>query len=481
MTPPSCPRAGLYARQSAGNQASVAEQDRTNTAACEREGWDVVARYSDLVSAARFSKKRRSGWDQLVADVVAGKLDIVVLRDPSRGDRTVATWADFVEQCRARGILIHATAHRRTYDPRLPRDWKSLLEDGVEAGHSSEEKSRLVCGGITQAAMDGKPHGGSGYGYTRNYNKHDRKVFNEMPNDNAPVVREIIERCAREEPLRHIINDLNARGVPSPKGGLWTSRVVKTIATHPRYIGKRRHQGELHPASWAAIVDEDVFNRAVAVLTAPNRKGSAPASKKYLLSYLLAAPCKGLLNAQPPEPSRPARYRCNEDGCTSIRAEDLDTFITDVILERLALPDARGFFAPPTEESEAAHSEVARLKKRLDEARESFYSDDGISLTAFAGLERELTPKVAKAQQRVADLATCAAGLELLGTGKFTVQVGRPRWEELPLAGKRSVVKALFDKIEIGPAERVLTRWSTEAERLEAVTERTAIAWKTAP
>lgn len=478
MTPPSRPRAGLYARQSAGNEFSVAEQDKANTAACRREGWDVAGRYSDLVSASRHTKKKRSDWDRLVADVVAGTIDIVVMRNPSRGDRKLVTWAAFIEQCRERGVLIHAYAHRRTYDPRIANDRKNLLSDGVEADHSSEEKSELVRSGIAEAAANGKQHGGSGYGFTRHYDKHNRKVFTEVPNDDVPVVREIIERCAREEPLRHIINDLNARGIPSPKGGQWTSRVVKAIAMHPRYVGKRLHQGELHTAEWAAIVDEDVFNRAVGVLTAPNRRGSAPASKKYLLSYLTSAPCGGLLNAQPELKHRPARYRCNEDGCTSIRAEDLDLFITDIILERLALPDARGFFAPPTEKSVAAHNEVTRLKKRLDEARESFYSDNGISLVAFTGLERELIPKLAKAQQHVAELATCAAGLELLGTGRFTVQVGRPRWNALPLAGKRSIARAMFGAIEIGPAERTLTRWSSLGDRLDAVEARTAITWR---
>ena len=124
-------RAGLYGRQSAGNAASVADQHRANEKACATHDWDEAARYSDLVSASRFGKKVRDDWAKLGADVAADKLDIVVMWDLSRGDRTVASWAAFVDLCRERGVLIHATAHGRTYDPRVPRDWRTLMDDGV--------------------------------------------------------------------------------------------------------------------------------------------------------------------------------------------------------------------------------------------------------------------------------------------------------------------------------------------------------------
>lgn len=474
-------RAGLYGRQSAGNAASVADQHRANEKACATHDWEEVARYSDLVSASRFGKKARDDWPKLGEDVAAGKLDVVVMWDLSRGDLTVASWAAFVDLCRDRGVLIHATAHGRTYDPRVPRDWRTLMDDGVEAGYDSEQKSLVVRRGMAGAALAGKPHGGAAYGYTRHYDPHDRKVYVDVPDDRAPIVREIIERCAREEPLKHIVQDLNARGIPSAKGGLWTSRVVKQFATHPRYIGLRSHHGELHQGNWEKIVDEDVFHRAVAVLTAPDRKAAAPAAKKYFLSYLTSAPCGGWLNTQPESKHRPARYRCNDDGCISIRAEDLDEVAKQIILKRLARSDARGLFMPPDNEASAAQAEVARLQKRLDEARASFAAPDGISATALAALEHAVQPRLDTAVRRVAELTTCAAGLELLGTGRFTVQVGEPRWEALPLAGRRSVVKTLFEKIEVGPATRRLTRWTSREERLLAAVERTDFQWRKKP
>ncbi|ONI85699.1 hypothetical protein ALI22I_28475 [Saccharothrix sp. ALI-22-I] len=471
--------AGSYGRQSAGNASPVVDQHRVNEAACGEHGWETVERYSDYVSASRFGKKKRSDWGKLVADVKAGRLDVVVMWDLSRGDRTVSSWAEFVDLCRERGVLIHATAHSRTYDARVPRDWRTLMDDGVEAGFDSEQKSLVVRRGIAGAALAGKSHGRPGYGYTRRYDQTDRRLYVDVPDERADIAREIITRCAAEEPLKHIVEDLNSRFL-GPKGKPWSSVAVKTIATHPRYIGMRRHNGELFPANWKPIIDEATFHRAVAVLTAPDRKRSAPASMKHFLSYIASAPCGLPLNVAPEGKQRPARYRCFHDTCVSVRVDDLDDIVTDVILKRLSRPDARGLFVPPDGEASEAQAEVSRLQARLDEARASFASPNGISAVALAALEHAVQPQLEAAQRRVAELTTCAAGLELLGDGRFTVDVGAPRWEALSLAGRRSIAKTLFERIELGPSDRRLTRWDSREDRLLAAVERTTFDWRVA-
>lgn len=472
-------RAGNYGRQSAGNALSVADQHRTNHAECEVHGWDEVRRYSDLVSASRFSTKRRDDWEQLMIDVEANQLDIVVMWDTARGDRKIATWAGFIDKCRDVGVLIHATSHKRTYDPRVPRDWRVLIDDGVEAAYDSEAKSLAVLRGVKAAAEAGKPHGLPGYGFKRIYDQHNRKIYRDVADaETLGVVMEIFHRCAQEEPITHICADLNARKIPSPKGGQWTIRVLKTIATHPRYVGIRVYGGESYKREGEPLVPEDLFNKSVAVLTAPDRRKAPPGKKKYLLTYLATAPCGYGLNADPGARSRPPRYRCNECGCTTIRMDSLDEVIIDMVLGRLANEDVRALFLPPGNEVIHAEREIERLQARLDEARESFASPDGISATALAQLERSIQPQLLSTKEKLSKLSICAAGLELLGDGEFTAEVGRPRWDALPLAGKRSVVKALTSKIELGPAVKRLTRWSSDEERMWVAMERTTVEWR---
>ncbi len=471
-------RAGNYGRQSAGNALSVADQHRNNAAQCELHGWDEVRRYSDLVSASRFGTKPRDEWKQLTDDVVAGRVDIIVMWDTSRGDRKVATWAAFVDQCRDAGVLLHATSHRRTYDPRIPRDWRVLMDDGVEAAYDSEAKSLAVNRGIEGAAQAGKPHGSPGYGLQRIYDQHNRKLFRDIPDENAPIVREIFTRCAREDPITRISADLNARGIPSPQGSRWQPRVIKWIATHPRYIAVRVYNNEAYEGNWEPLVDQELFNKSVAVLTSPDRRKAPPGKKKYLLSYIVRSHCGVVVNIDRGSAKRPPRYRCHECGCTTILMETLDELVTDMVLHRLASDDARALFLPPGHEVAAAEREAEHLRARLEEARESFAKPDGISAIALAQLERSIQPQLEAVNERLASLTVCAAGLELLGGGQFTVDVGRPRWDALPLAGKRSVIRALIDKIEIGPTTRRLTRWSTDEERLWVAKERTAVVWR---
>ena len=54
----------------------------------------IADRYADPgLSASRFATKDRPEYKRLLADVEAGKLDVVVLWESSRGGRELAAWA----------------------------------------------------------------------------------------------------------------------------------------------------------------------------------------------------------------------------------------------------------------------------------------------------------------------------------------------------------------------------------------------------
>ncbi|MQA27708.1 MAG: recombinase family protein, partial [Micromonosporaceae bacterium] len=88
-------RAGIYARVSKDKRKrqrgrSVGEQETEARAACERRRWTVAEIYKDEDrSASRFAKKERPDWERLLADLDAGQLDVLVIWEPSRGDRTL--------------------------------------------------------------------------------------------------------------------------------------------------------------------------------------------------------------------------------------------------------------------------------------------------------------------------------------------------------------------------------------------------------
>jgi site-specific DNA recombinase len=79
-------------------------------------GWQIAAEYEDAVSTSRFARKQREDWPRLLADIEAGRLDVVVLWESSRGSRRAAEWMAFLDLCRDRQVRIHVTSHGRTYD-----------------------------------------------------------------------------------------------------------------------------------------------------------------------------------------------------------------------------------------------------------------------------------------------------------------------------------------------------------------------------
>lgn len=466
-------RAAVYGRESKDKTKSVDDQVRENLAACERLGWSVVDTFTDGVSASRFSRaKTRPGWAQLAAAVDAGRVDVIVVWEPSRGDRDLETWVAFVAKCRTRGVKIHATSHQSTYDPGNLRQWRTLVEDGLDAAYESEKLSSRVLKGVNGAAAAGKAHGAAQYGYTRVYDQHDRKVFTQHPDEHAPVVAEIFERVGKSDPIIAVARDLDARGIPSPAGGSWRRQTIRAMVRNPAYAGYRGHNGERHRADWAPIVTDRVWRDANRVLDAPGRRTAKPGQQTWLLSYLATSTCGALLHGVPSREGRRPRYQCHADGCVSIGRDELDELVTRVMVGRLARADVRELFAADDTESRQADAEAAALTGQLDGWRESAIRGE-TSPASLAKIEAGLTERIRAAQRR-ARASMPASLAELVDAERELV---RPAWERLPLAARREII-ALFAAVTVGPASALLTRWSTDADRRRAAVGRVRIEWR---
>lgn len=474
-------RAGVYGRQSHGKQVSVEDQLREGQAVCDREGWDAV-RFTDRVSASRFGTRERGGWAELIADVDAGSLDVVVLWDSSRGDRTPTTWTAFLESCRQHEVEIYVIRDRHLYRLDVPRDWKTLHDSGTDAAYESEIRSVDVKRGVAGAVLAGKAHGPAPWAFTRIYDRHDRRIFTQVPNDDAPVARAIIERIARQHPIVHLVAELNEAEVPAPGGGEWTRNGLRNVATNPAYAGLRSHNGKLYPGNWKGVVPEATWRDAQAVLADPSRKTTRPGRYRWLLSYLATSPCTGHLNGRPArEPRKRSYYRCVVDGCTTAGVVELDAYIERLVLARLARPDVRDALTPDDDAASAARAEVARVRAELDDlATQLELGPDrgGISASLAARAEPGISARLARAEQQMVTTARNGAVLALLGEGEVTEAILRPRWGLLGVASRRAVISAVISEIVVRPAVAQVPRGSSEEDRLRLVAERTAVSWR---
>lgn len=454
-------RAGVYGRQSAAKRKSITEQLDAGAETVEAEGWNLVGSYSDGTSASRYARKPRGGWARVLEDIEARRLDVLVLWESSRGDRTPETWFTFLSSCRSNGVRVHVITHERTYNLANARDWKSLAEEGVSNAYESELLSIRTRRGVAASAKSGRPPMGRAvYGYRRTYDPRSGKLVGQEPDsDTAPIARSIIEQVARSVPISVIVRDLNDRGVPAPYGVRWYRQRIRDVALNPAYAGMRKHKDKTYPGEWAPIISEATYYAAVRVLTEPTRLAQArPGRQKHLLTYLATCPAG--------EPIRAARsfYKCHS-GHVSIRREPVDALVTDLVLGRLAMPDIydrmRRAGESADKEISDARNKAAALRARLDEFRRSAIRGETTPAT-LAMVEAELAAQIEAEEARAASAALPVALREFAGPPEDI----RERWEAAPLAARRTVIRTLM-RIEIIPTrnayvpahQRVKVEW----------------------
>jgi site-specific DNA recombinase len=460
-------RAGLYERVSTGVQdsaesRSVDQQNRAGTEACAEHGWTVAGRYPDPgLSASRFARRGRPEWSRLVADIEAGRLDIVVVWASNRGGRELEEWARFLNACRRTATRLFVASEKRLYDLAIARDWKSLAEDGIDSAYDSEKISLASRRGTAGSAERGDPHGRVPYGYTRRY-EHDprahkgRRIFQEPDPNESVIVREIIERISRDEAVSAILRDLAERGVTTRAGGRWSrSSLTRLVLGGTVYIAKRRHNGSpLLDGNWPALVDDETFWRAHAVLSDPARKprggGIRPGRARWLLSYVASCGvCDGPLSMRhlPRSAGQTAYYRCIRKGCVSAPVEFLDSLATYAVIRFCSeSPLFEMLTRGDDKEARAAKDEAQAERDRLA-GFEAQAIDGRMSAESFARIARGIERRIATLEARARELSSPPALRELVSseaTGEERFNDILARWRDMPVSARRSVVTSIF-------------------------------------
>jgi site-specific DNA recombinase len=438
-------RAALYGRVSLDKQSgqSVAQQQAESEAACKANGWTLAGIYEDNdVSASRFTTKQRPGWANLEADLDAGKFDVLVLWEPSRGSRELVVWATLLAACRRHKILVHVTSHHYTYDMANSRDWKTLAEEGVSSAYASEETSKRVLRSMAAGAVAGRPHGRTPYGYVRRYDPATKELIaQEADPQTAPVVRDIFRRLAAAEPVSVVTKGLNDRGVLPPMAKKWNRQNVRKLALNHTYIGQRDYRGEVRKGNWPALVPEEDWYAARQILTAPGRTTTKPRPGlyKYLLSYIArCGTCDEPLTAMQ-RTIKPAYYFC-PNSHVSCGVIWLDSAIEPLILARLNNPELMARLSGGDDDKAVveARTEAAALKERLDGFRDAAAAGE-LTPASLAHVEARLLTDIKAAEKKAASAATPSVLRGLTGTDDIAA-----RWEQLSIAGRRRVVARLM-------------------------------------
>lgn len=442
------------------------------------------------ISASRYSKEERPDWERLQKVLETEPVDVLIMYETSRAWRKLYEWAALVELCADSKVLIHITADGRTYDPNEDSDWSALMEGGFDSEKESRKIRKRVKRAIDANKSQGKPHGRPPYGYETRIDPEDlkKKIRVRIP-EQAKIVKEIITRVAKSIPIASIVKDLNERGIviPSVARGakpnkrskdvvLWSPPMIRWICNNIAYIGKVEFEGKLIDATWPPIVDdedfEEIFWKANNLLKDPERKTTIPARNKYLLSALGdCGECNATLRRR--GGSDLESYTCLDKGCVTMRMEWVDTFISELVCNKLAEKDVMAqIFARDDKhlyaEQEALNAELqvaldARAKREL--SLRAYMQEEKIILARLEEIQRLIKP--AMIPKTVEDLTKDAQG---------NLKTIRSRWAKLEIPAKKDVIRTLFESIKIMKSSTT-KKVRTDEQIEESLRERVKIKW----
>lgn len=432
----------LYARISedrSGLAAGVGRQVDDARRLADRRGWAIAEEYVDNDISA-LTGQTRPRYAAMMTAVAAGDVERIVVYQTSRLWRNRRERAEGIEALREHRIQVAATkGPELDMSTASGRAMAGLL--GEFDTMESEIKAERVQRAALARAIAGGNHGGRrAYGYTPDGR-------NLVPAEVVEVVG-IFETFVAGGRLGPIVRDLNARGIVTVTGRPWTTAVIRDMLRNSRYAGLSSYHGEVvGTGQWPAIVSEETWRLAVAILRRPDRKTTTGNRASYLLSGLARCDvCAGPITSGGRRSNGAGgyrwTYRCR--GCMHVtrRRDWVDEYVTRLIVARLSRDDASELLVDAdAPDYDALAAETRTLDARLEEIA-AMLGDGEITRAqarTASGRVRERLVAIGRAQEHTSR-APALAGL----VGADDV---RAAWDAAGLDRQRAVVGALVDVV----------------------------------
>ena len=329
-----CRRVAAYARVSTDSEEQLtsyeAQVDHYTKYIQSREDWVFVGIYTDEGISATNTRKR-DGFNKMVSDAVAGKIDLIVTKSVSRFARNTVDSLTTVRKLKDKNVEVYFEKENiYTFDGKgelLITIMSSLAQE------ESRSISENVTWGVRKRMADGRVY--LPYKHFLGYRKGEDGLP-EVVEEEAAIVRRIFRQFMEGKTPSMIAKLLQVDGILSPGGSqVWQVATVRSILTNEKYKGdallqkrytvdfltkeRKLNHGEVpqyyvqnsHPA----IIDPDDFDAAQAEIarrkeiSRPNTCGSVFSSK------IICGDCGGYYGPKVWNSNRPNRkiiWRCND-------------------------------------------------------------------------------------------------------------------------------------------------------------------------
>ena len=326
-------RVAGYARVS----TDMEDQQTSYAAQCDyytnyiqsREDWEFARLYSDEGISAT-STRHRSGFNQMVEDALAGRIDLIITKSVSRFARNTVDSLSTIRKLKENGCECYFEKENIwTFDSKgelLITIMSSLAQE------ESRSISENCTWGMRKRFADGKvsvPFGRF-LGYDRG--EDGNLVINE---GQAETVRKIYGLFLHGHSPYKIAKILTEEGIPTPGGKkVWGKAVVESILTNEKYKGdallqkvytvdflskkKKVNEGEVPQyyveGNHEAIISPTVFDMVQAELEKRKRGGSRYSGVSIFSNKIKCADCGGWFGSKvwhSTDKYRRVIYRCN--------------------------------------------------------------------------------------------------------------------------------------------------------------------------
>ncbi|WP_310469052.1 recombinase family protein [Sphingomonas sp.] len=258
------------------------------------EGWELVdEQYDD--GGWSGGNMERPGLKQLLADVAAGKVDVIVVYKVDRLTRSLADFARIVDTLdKAKASFVSVTQAFNTTSSMGRLTLNVLLSF---AQFEREVTSERIRDKFAASKRKGIFMGGP---IPIGYRLEDRKLI--IDEVEARTVRIIFERYTALRSIGQLVDELALRGfqtkVRQMKNGRVTGGVpfcqgpLAALLKNPLYIGKVAYGGALHEGEHEAIIDDALWTEVQSLIASNRhrRKFGLGARNPSLLTGMLTDP-----------------------------------------------------------------------------------------------------------------------------------------------------------------------------------------------
>lgn len=237
--------------------------------------WEFVAVYTDE-GVTGTNTKKREGFNRMVDDALAGKIDLILTKSISRFARNTVDTLTTIRRLKEKGIEVYFEKENI-----YTLDAKGEVMITIMSSLAQEE-SRSISENVTWGKRRSMEEGKFSLAYSRflGYEKGEDSLP-KIVEEEAKIVREIYESFLAGCTVRTIADNLTKRGIPTPAGkAKWPVSTIMSILQNEKYKGDallqktytvdflsktvRKNNGEIpqyyiqnsHPA----IIDPDTFD-----------------------------------------------------------------------------------------------------------------------------------------------------------------------------------------------------------------------------